>query len=277
MRRFKTWAVWLWSLQALTGLLLVVYVVVHTLDNATILLGQEAYESMLALWHETLPHWFYILMVIGLVGIFLIHAANGIRIASKPYRDIDVSVRQNWLLKHHGTTFWYMQVATGSAIAMFAVWHLIVQHGTVATTTAVQSAERVSVTVFIMYVIFMAALMFHSFNGLRAVLLKLGIMTDRAKEAILISVVALLFIIFFVLGAASIARFIPAPQIETAPAAGTVSVHESGALERADGPRAADDLPIFVGTAGEKKQPESADVDDEAEETEVDVPGSGEE
>lgn len=214
MKRYITLPVWLWIVQAATGLLLVLYVVIHTIDNAMILLSDKAYEDMLALWHETLPHWFYILMVIGLIGLFILHAANGIRIASKPYKDIDVSWRHNVMMKHSGTWFWYTQVLTGSGIAMFAVWHLIVQHGTVATTTAAQSMLRVSPTVFIIYVIFLAAIMFHSFNGVRSVIIKLGFMTDKAREGVLIGILAILFVVFFLTGALSIAKFIPSPAFE---------------------------------------------------------------
>lgn len=203
--------VWLWVIQAATGLLLVLYVIIHTIDNATILVSQKLFEDMLAFWHETLPHWFYIIMVIGLVGIFLVHAFNGIRIASKPYKEIDLSWRHNVKLKHTGTTFWYVQVLTGSAIAMFGIWHLLVQHGTVATTTAAQSADRVSPVILFMYLVFLAALMYHSFNGCRSVLLKLGLATDKGKEGVLIGFMALLFIVFFSAGALSMAKFLPDP------------------------------------------------------------------
>ncbi len=248
---------WLWVIQVITGLLLVIYVIIHTIDNATILISQELYEHMLAFWHETIPGWIYILMVLGLVAIFLVHTFNGIRIASKPYKEIDLSWRHNLKLKHTGTAFWYTQVLTGSAIAMFGVWHLLVQHGTEATTTAVQSAERVSPVIFTMYLVFLAALMYHAFNGCRSVLLKLGLATDKGREGVLIGFMALLFIIFFSAGALSIAKFLPDPI------AAPVTYPSGGANEGADGhnepaighgdlgesnvARPAGDLPIFTG------------------------------
>jgi succinate dehydrogenase / fumarate reductase, cytochrome b subunit len=212
MKRIPTLAVWLWTIQALTGLLLVLYVIIHTADNATILFSTKSYEDMLSFWHHTLPHWFYILMVLGLAGIFLIHTFNGIRIASKPYKDIDVSWKHNVKLLHSGTMFWYTQVITGSAIAIFGIWHLIIQHGSVATQTAAQSAERMSITVFLIYLIFLAALMFHSFNGVRSVIIKLGYMTDKGKEAILVGLAGLLILVFFFTGAAGMAKFLAPPS-----------------------------------------------------------------
>lgn len=205
------WAAWLWAMQALTGLALVLYIVIHTLDNAMILLGQKAYEDMLRLWHS-LPGWFYVLMVLGLLALFLLHMGNGIRIASKPYKQVDFSWKHNWMLKHPGTGFWFTQVLTGSAIAVFAIWHFIVQHGAEATMTATQSAARVTPTVFVVYFIFLAAVMFHSFNGVRSILLKLGVMTDTKKETILVVLVALAFIVFFLVGIVSVWRFIPPPE-----------------------------------------------------------------
>jgi len=226
MKSSLKWPAWLWVMQAVTGGLLVIYVIIHTIDNGMILAGQDEYEKMLSLWHETLPHWFYILMVIGLVGVILLHMLNGIRIASKPYKDIEVSWRHNIMLKHQGTAFWYTQVISGSAIAMFAVWHLIVQHGVEATTTAAQSAERVTPTVFIIYVLFLAAVMFHSFNGVRSVILKLGFMTTKAKEGVLVSLMTLLFIAFFFVGVLSMAKFIPAPI--DAPQTGDTAGNDTG-------------------------------------------------
>jgi len=207
--------VWLWTLQAVTGLLLVIYIVIHTLDNAMVLIGVAEYEKMLAFWHHTLWSWFYVVMVIGLVGVFLVHAANGIRIASKPYKDIDVSWTHNVKMKHTGTFLWYTQVITGSFIAMFGIWHLIVQHGADPTEFAWQSSMRVTPIVYAMYVLFLAAVMFHSFNGVRAIIIKLGFMTDKSKEAVLISVMALFFAIFFFLGVFSMAKFIPSPDVSS--------------------------------------------------------------
>lgn len=241
MKLSKTWAVWLWALQAVTGLLLVVYIVIHTIDNATILLSEQAYEDMLDIWHGWLPGWFYLILVIGLSGIFLLHMMNGIRIASKPYGGIDVSWKHNVMLKHSGTMFWYAQVVSGSAIAIFGIWHLIVQHGNVATTTAMQSMTRVSPTVYIIYLLFLLAVMFHSFNGVRALIIKFGIMTDKAKEAVLVSVMAFLFIVFFIMGAASMSKFVPDPGQSVR--GGETEMHPPAALEESNAPRPASELP----------------------------------
>jgi succinate dehydrogenase/fumarate reductase cytochrome b subunit len=212
MKRSYILPVWLWLLQALTGLALVLYVVIHTLDNATILISKELYEDMLRLWHESLPHWFYLIMVAALVIAFAIHTLNGIRIASKPYKEIDKSWRHLTMMKHSGTIFWYLQVFTGSMIAIFGVWHLIVQHTGDPTTTVDQSILRINPSVFIIYVIFAAALTFHSFNGIRSILIKLGFLTDKIKESILVGFLAFLFVVFFLLGAFSLAKFLLAPK-----------------------------------------------------------------
>jgi len=208
MKRKFPWAVWLWSIQAATGLLLVLYVVIHTIDNAAILVGTTNFEDMLKLWHEGIPKILYQLMVLGLVGVIVVHMLNGIRIASKPYKEVDVSWRHNIMLKHSGTMFWFFQVISGSVIAIFGVWHLIVQHAGEQTTTALQSASRISPIVFLMYLAFITGLMFHSFNGVRAIIVKLGVMTDRAKESVLVGLVALAFILFFGMGVASIGAFL---------------------------------------------------------------------
>lgn len=211
MKRNYILPVWLWFLQAITGIALVIYVVIHSIDNATILISLDLYEDMLRLWHEILPTWFYFVMVACLITAFVIHALNGIRIASKPYKEIDKSWRHLTMMKHSGTWFWYLQVFTGSIIAIFGVWHLIVQHSAEATVTVAQSMMRVTPSVFVIYVIFAAALAFHSFNGIRSIFIKLGFLTDKHKEGILVGFMALLFVVFFLLGVFSMAKFLPSP------------------------------------------------------------------
>ncbi|MFH1675378.1 MAG: hypothetical protein ABIC40_00030 [bacterium] len=207
MKLKYSWAVWLWTIQALTGLALVLYIVIHTIDNGAILISPKNYEDMLHLWHS-MPGWFYVLMVLGLTAVFIVHMLNGIRIASNPYKQIDISSKHAWMLKHPGTYFWLIQVLTGSIVAIFAVWHLIVQHGSVSTMTSAQSAIRITPTIFLLYTIFLAAVMYHAFNGCRSVLIKLGIMTDKAKESILVGLVALAFYAFFFTGVLSMGKFL---------------------------------------------------------------------
>lgn len=233
MKINHVWAAYLWILQVVTGLALTAYVVIHTIDNGAILLGQDKFDAMLHLWHS-MPKWFYGLMVFGLVLAFALHALNGIRIASKPYKQIDISFRHNFMLKHPGTTFWFTQVLTGSIIAIFATWHLINQHTGEPVNSAVQSAANVTPGVFLIYVILLAAVLFHAFNGIRSVLLKLGYMTSRQKEGILLGILGLLFLIFFVMGVASVAKFLPDPETFDNPAVDSVSHEQESDSDRDD-------------------------------------------
>lgn len=198
-------------IQALTGLALVLWVIIHTVDNAFILVSREAYEKALHLWHS-IPGGIYSLMVIVLIGLFVIHMLNGIRIASKPYKNVDISWTHNLKLRHSGTVLWFAQVITGSMIAFFGIWHLIVQHTVEPTMYAAQSTARVNPTVFVIYLIFLAALLFHSFNGVRSVIIKFGVMTEKARESVLIGFMALLFIVFFIVGAFSMGKFLPSEE-----------------------------------------------------------------
>lgn len=211
MKRTLILPAWLWLLQALTGAALVIYVIIHMVDNATILAGSENYEAMLQFWHEGLPSWSYNLMAFSLVVVFLAHLINGTRIAITPFRNFETTWKQVSMLKHSGTTLWYLQLMTGAVIAIAGIWHLIIQH-TNATTTAAESMMRITPSVMTLYIIFLAALLFHAFNGIRAIFIKLGIMTDKAREGILLSFMAFLFIGFFVVGVFSLAKFLPEPE-----------------------------------------------------------------
>jgi succinate dehydrogenase/fumarate reductase cytochrome b subunit len=217
------WATYLWLLQVLTGLALTLYIILHTIDNGAILISPEKFNEMLRFWHD-MPDWIYNTMVVGLVGVFILHMLNGIRIASKAYMKTDVSGKHLLMLKHPGTWFWFIQVLTGSIVAIFGGWHLIVQHSGHAVETAADSAENVTPLVFLIYIIFLGAAMFHSFNGIRSVMLKLGYATSKAKENILIGVMALLFVTFFVVGVASMAKFLPGRSVFENVAGGTGQV-----------------------------------------------------
>lgn len=233
MKRTLILPAWLWLLQALTGAALVIYVIIHTVDNATILAGSENYEAMLYFWHESLPIWSYNLMTFSLVVLFLAHLINGTRIAITPVRNYGTSWKQVSMLKHSGTTLWYLQLLTGAVIAISGIWHLIIQH-TSSTTTTAESMMRVTPFVMTLYIIFLAALLFHAFNGIRSILIKLGIMTDKAREGILISFMAFLFIGFFVVGVFSLAKFLPEPETGQQAIESTIEIPEAGDSQTTD-------------------------------------------
>lgn len=67
---------WSWALHRLTGVGVMLFLMVHILDTALILLGPVWYNRVLAIYRMPL----FGLMEIGLFAAVLYHALNGIRI-----------------------------------------------------------------------------------------------------------------------------------------------------------------------------------------------------
>ncbi len=67
---------WSWALHRLTGIGVLLFLFIHILDTALLLLGRDWYNKMIAIYRMPL----FGLMEIGLFAAVLYHALNGIRI-----------------------------------------------------------------------------------------------------------------------------------------------------------------------------------------------------
>lgn len=201
---------WLWVLHIITGLGLGVYVVIHMFDVGLVIVGRDAY-NFLAEHMETGPFSVVVTIVLWLVGIaLLIHTLNGFRIASKPYGTPAKLFRHLVGTKHKGTWYWILQVMTGSALVAFLAIHYFSIHGLDAgIITFEKSLGRVHNPWFmLLYVVTLAVLLYHTLNGFRSVMVKLGYTASVAKEKKLTKVLCGLGVAFFVIGVVAIIRFI---------------------------------------------------------------------
>jgi succinate dehydrogenase/fumarate reductase cytochrome b subunit len=200
---------WLWLIQAVTGVGLAVFVFIHLLDVATIILGVEFFNKFA---HFLETGWFSVItrLVTWLVGIGLVvHALNGIRIASRPYLNAGLTWRHSRGIRHQGTWFWVFQVVTGGLIVFFASIHWFWIH---AQDRAVVSFEK---SIFRLssnwqiafYGFFLLFLLFHTMNGIRAVLLKTGFFTEKVKDARLTQAVLVVGAACLLLGLISLIMF----------------------------------------------------------------------
>lgn len=89
---------WSWALHRATGVAVLLFLLVHILDTALILLGPELYNRVIELYR--LPVFGF--MEIGLFGAVLYHALNGVRVVLIDF----------WpgLTVHHKRIFWVMAV-----------------------------------------------------------------------------------------------------------------------------------------------------------------------
>ncbi len=67
---------WSWVLHRITGVLLFFFLLVHVLDTALVRVSPEAYDIVINTYKNPVVG----LAEIGLVGAFLFHALNGIRV-----------------------------------------------------------------------------------------------------------------------------------------------------------------------------------------------------
>jgi len=67
---------WSWLIHRITGVAVILFLFAHVVDTAVIGWGPEAYERVLAVYHN----WAVQLLELGLVAAVLYHAINGVKI-----------------------------------------------------------------------------------------------------------------------------------------------------------------------------------------------------
>lgn len=68
---------WAWILHRATGVGILLFLLIHIVDTALILLGPETYNHMISLYKQP----FFRPMEVGLLAAILYHSLNGIRIS----------------------------------------------------------------------------------------------------------------------------------------------------------------------------------------------------
>lgn len=67
---------WSWALHRITGVAVAVFLFVHILDTALVVVGEDAYNRVTGAYHNPIVR----LLEIGLAGAVSFHAFNGLRI-----------------------------------------------------------------------------------------------------------------------------------------------------------------------------------------------------
>jgi len=102
---------WAWALHRLSGLALIFYLTLHIWVTHHLAVGRgEGFDALMRLFSHPL----FKLGEIGLLGVVLYHALNGLRITL-----IDLG----WGVKSQKTWFWVL-VAVGLGLFLPGAWHL---------------------------------------------------------------------------------------------------------------------------------------------------------
>lgn len=180
------------AVMAVTGLLMVLFVVGHLAGNSTVFLGSDALNAYAAKLHELAPV-VWITRVVMLVAV-ITHLAISIQItleneAATPQKyAVDRSLRATFASK---SMIW-----TGLLLGVFIVGHLL--HFTVrslpGTVLGVDALNRFDVfamvtdafrkaSVSILYVVAMVALFLHLSHGVQSLFQTLGLSNDKLQPA----------------------------------------------------------------------------------------------
>ncbi len=100
-----------WLLNRLTGILIIFYLILHVWVTHHLAHGPEKYGQVM----RFLANPFFTLLEIGLVGVVLYHAMNGIRILLVDFGKAALAQQR---------TFWVLMIV-GVALFIFSVWQMV--------------------------------------------------------------------------------------------------------------------------------------------------------
>lgn len=179
-REHAVWPARLDLLQSASGVLLGLFMWVHMLFVASILLGPQAMWTVARAFEGYFVFgrsltWLVSVFVAGVIVLFVVHAGLALRkfpASYRQYRAFHVHMRG---FRHEDTTLWLVQVATGFALFFTASVHL---YGMLARPDRIgpyESADRVwTEHAWPLYLVMLFAVELHAGIGLYRAALKWG-------------------------------------------------------------------------------------------------------
>jgi fumarate reductase subunit C len=174
------WPALLDALGSGTGLALAVFMLLHTLFAASILLGPEAMGTMAKAFEgyylfgrtSVAP---VIVVTLLVTALFAVHAALSIRRMPGTYRQYVAMRRARAELRHPDTTLWWWQVVTGFVLMFLAGIHLFGVLAHPERLNPAGAAEHVwSGRAWLLYVVLLPAVELHLGIGLYRLAMKWG-------------------------------------------------------------------------------------------------------
>ncbi|CUU81106.1 fumarate reductase cytochrome b subunit [Campylobacter hyointestinalis] len=205
-------------IQSGTGLILGLFMWLHMLFVATILISQSAFDSIVHLLElrfiSNSPFMSYITSFLAacVLIIFFVHAALGMRKMPINFRQWQIYRAHTARMKHEDTTLWWVQACTGFIMFFLGSAHLIIIVTNADKISADLSAQRVfSHFMWLFYLVLLFAVELHGSIGLYRLCVKWGWFEGKdAKESRkkLKKAKWFLSIFFLVLGLLSLAAFL---------------------------------------------------------------------
>ena len=180
-----SWPAWLDLIQGITGLVLVLFIWVHTFMVASILLGNDAMYFVARLFEgEPIfgePYPILVSIIAAFIFIiFIIHAIVAIRKIPSSYRQFQAYQNHARLFKHSDTSLWMLQVVTGFVLMFLASGHIYQMLIHPADIGPYASSDRIwSGRWWPIYLVLLFAAQLHGNVGVYRLALKWGWFTNK--------------------------------------------------------------------------------------------------
>ncbi len=220
------WPARLDLLQSLSGLLLGLFILLHLLFDASILLGKDAmwtvtrfFEGYFIFGHA-LP-WLVSLFVASIFALFVLHAWLALRKFPTQWRQHRIYWAHMGAMRHEDTTFWFVQVMTGFGMFFLGPVHLYLMLTHPEQIGPYASADRVwSGVMWPLYLLLLWLVVLHGGIGLYRLAVKWGDYSDPAKARRKLKWMSRALMVFFLaLGMLTLAAYLKI-GIEHAPNVG---------------------------------------------------------
>lgn len=166
--------------QSLTGLVLALFVGVHLLLDASILIGPAAADFIARLFEgqpflDTPQPWLVSVFALGVLALVVAHALLAVRKLPQDYRQLAAFRRVRTGLRHTDTRLWGWQAGTGFALFFLVAVHVYMPITVPAAIGATPSARRiVSENAWALYLVLLPVVVLHAALGVYRLALKWG-------------------------------------------------------------------------------------------------------
>jgi fumarate reductase subunit C len=165
--RFEAWVE---LLELISGLFLALFVQLHLLALANIILGAEAFNKKSTQMDEYyISHVAIFLVIVAIIG----HGLLAMRKAPWQLQDLQIVWQNSRRLNHLDTWYWLVQIFTGLAVLILATIHIsdVLDDWPI---NAARSAAHVQSGYLLFYFILLALAEIHAFLGLYRISIKWG-------------------------------------------------------------------------------------------------------
>jgi len=194
-------------LQSITGLVLAIFIMFHLIFEASILLGEDAMNSVTKFFEgepfiEGGTPIFVSILAFIIFAIFILHAFLAIRKFPSSYREYLRFRTHAKLMNHEDTNLWFIQITTGFMLFFLGSIHLYIVLTQPQNIGAYESSYRVYSELFWpLYLMLLVSVLLHAGAGIYRLIVKWGVFDgknpkeSRAKSKKIIKIVTLLYLL----------------------------------------------------------------------------------